>query len=276
MRITIFWFILFLRVQALSQNMDFGIATGGSNYSGDLTESMSVSIRQTHSCFAVHGRLELDPLISFRLQYMYLKISGDDKYSTRPGNHLRKLSFESPIHELSLVGQMQFLSLFTERVSRWNPYVQFGISIFTFNPMAEYNGELVDLQPLGTEGQGMPNYEEKYALVNYAFAMGFGLRYYLSNSISLHMEGLIRSTYTDYLDDASTNYVSYEELLVNQGKMAADLGNKIRASTGTKRANPGDKDWFQSAVLGISYHFGSNQKFNRAGFKKYQILCPAF
>ncbi len=267
---------MFLGARGLSQNMDFGISVGASNYSGDLTESMAVSIKQSHTCFGIHGRLELDPLVSFKLQYMYLKISGDDRYSTRLGNNKRQLSFESPIHDFSLVGQMQFLSLFTERVSRWNPYLQFGISVFQFNPMAEYKGQLVELQPLGTEGQGMPDYEAKYSLVNYAINMGFGLRYYISNTLSLGFDALIRSTSTDYLDDASTNYVSYDQLLMNQGKMAADLGNKIFARTGAQRANPGDKDWFQSVSVVLSYHIGKNQKFNRAGLKRYQILCPSF
>lgn len=276
MRITAIAILLFLNYCGLTQNGDIGLSLGGSNYSGDLTESLSIAIKQTHPCLGLHYRLEMDPLISFKLQYMYLKVSGDDKYSKRLGNKDRHLSFESDIHEISVVTQLQLLNLWNEQGMRWNPFLQIGLSVFKFNPTTQYKGVQVDLEPLGTEGQGMVNYSPKYSLVSYSFDLGFGLRYFLNSRYSLTLDVLARYTNTDYLDDASTNYVGYEVLLKNNGKMAADLGNKILAETGTKRANPGDKDWYESVVLTLSYHFGNNYAFRTPGLKKYQILCPRF
>lgn len=276
MRITAISILLFLNYSGLTQNADIGLFIGGSNYSGDLTESAAISVRQTHTCFGIHGRIELDPLISMKMQYSFLAISGDDKYSQRSGNSTRKLSFESNIHEINLTGQMQFMSLWSENTRRLNPYLQLGISIFKFNPTTQYGLETIELRALGTEGQGLTNYPDKYSLIGIAFTMGFGLRYFLNSRYSLGVDALVRETNTDYLDDASTNYVSYETLLKNQGKIAADLGNKIFAATGTQRANPGDKDWFQSLVLTLSYHFGNNYKFVSPSLKRKQILCPRF
>src|SRR6185436_18938282 len=116
----------------------------------------------------------------------------------------------------------------------------------------------------------------RYNLISVAIDMGFGLRYFVNNKYSLTLDALLRRTFTDYLDDASTNYVNYEELLKNLGKTTADLGNKIHAQTGTKRANPADKDWFESLVLTISYHFGNNYKFRGPSLKKQQTRCPRF
>ena len=210
------------------------------------------------------------------MQYAFLKISGDDKYSKRSGNNIRKLSFESDIHEMNLSAQMQILNLWNEKLRRLNPYLQLGLSVFKFNPTTQYGLEKIELQPLGTEGQGIADYPKKYSLTSIAFTMGFGLRYFLSSRYSLSLDALVREASTDYLDDASTNYVSYETLLKNNGRTAADLGNKIFAATGAKRANPGDKDWFQSVVLTLSYHFGNNYKFDTPSLKKKQILCPRF
>lgn len=276
MRITVFICLLFSNYLGLTQNADIGFSIGGSNYSGDLTETTAISIQQTHPCYGIHGRLELDPLISLKLQYMFLKVSGDDKYSLRPGNRSRQLNFESQIHEFSLLGQMQFLNFWSEKLRRWNPFLQFGLAVFRFNPQSVYSNRLVDLQPLGTEGQGMINFNDKYALTSFAFTMGFGIRFFFIDRFSLTCDTQIRKTFTDYLDDASTNYVSYDLLLQNRGKMAADLGNKIQAQTGTKRANPGDKDWYQSLVLTVSYHFGPNSKYQSRGIRRNQILCPRF
>ncbi len=276
MRITAITVILFFNYLGLTQNADIGLSIGGSNYSGDLTESIAISLKQTHTCYAIHAGMELDPVISLKLQYMFLGISGDDRYSTRQGNKDRKLNFESDVHELNLSAQMYFMSLWRESISRWNPFLQLGFSVFKFNPTTQYQGIQVELQALGTEGQGLVNYPEKYSLVNVAFAMGLGLRYYMNSRYSVTLDALLRQTNSDYLDDASTNYVSYETLLQNKGRIAADLGNKISATTGTKRANPGDKDWYQSVVFTLSYHFGKSYKFNSPSRRKNQILCPHF
>ena len=60
----------------------------------------------------------------------------------------------------------------------WTPYVYSGISIFHFNPQAENkNGEWVNLQELGTEGQGTTFFpeKEKYSLIQYCNCYGWWL-----------------------------------------------------------------------------------------------------
>ncbi|HEX5624493.1 MAG TPA: DUF6089 family protein [Saprospiraceae bacterium] len=267
---------MFLPYCGFSQNIDFGISLGGSNYSGDLTESVMVSIRQTHPCLGIHGRVEWDPLFSLRLQFNYLQLSGDDAYSERPGNVQRNLNFRSSVQELNAVIQLQPLNIFSTMPRRLSPYLQFGLAGFHFNPHAEYRGSRIALQPLGTEGQGLPGFEEPYKLYSYALIFGAGLRYFVNESWSLGMEALARQTGTDYLDDASTNYLQYEQLFQQRGFLAAELGNKIRASSGTKRANPADKDWYQSIALSLSYHLGKRGRTGSPKLRKHQIHCPSF
>ncbi|MGB4969858.1 MAG: DUF6089 family protein [Saprospiraceae bacterium] len=276
MRITTFFILLFYACHGLTQNVDFGLCIGGSNYSGDLTENANAALKQTHPSFGLHGRVEIDPMLSLQLQYMYLEVSGDDKLAIRAGNRARNLNFNSKIQELSFLGQIQILNIFSEKAKRISPYLQFGVSGFHFNPTTEFKGNTVELQPLGTEGQGMPNYEPRYKLTNFALCFGFGVRYFISSKYSIALDAFARQTNTDYLDDASTNYVAYELLQNNNGKMAADLGNKILAKSGTKRANPIDKDWYQSLSIVISYHFGKKYHYRNPSLRKNQILCPFF
>lgn len=276
MRITVLSILSLCWLQGITQNIDFGVSFGASNYSGDLTESVKTSIQQSHPCFGMYVRAEIDPVFSLRLHFMQLSVSGDDRFSTRPGIDKRNLKFDSKIQEIGLYGQFQLLSLFLERSPRLSPYLEFGISAFHFNPTTGYFGNKVVLRDLGTEGQGMLNYDPKYALYSYALNFGFGLRYFISSSYSVSVDMLARQTSTDYLDDASKNYVSYQELLENNGPVAAALGNKIKAPTGAQRANPADKDWYQSVTLGFSYHFGKKYHYFNPSLQKHQIRCPHF
>jgi len=68
-------------------------------------------------------------------------------------------------------------------------------------------------------------------------------------------------TFTDYLDDVSTIYISYPELLEKAGPLTAALANRIGEyygrgpevlPTGTARANADSKDYFGTITLRAS------------------------
>jgi hypothetical protein len=83
----------------------------------------------------------------------------------------------------------------------------------------------VDLQPLGTEGQGLDGYDDKYNQLIAAIPLGLGLRFWLGDRISLLIEGSTRLLFTDYLDDVSDRPVVYEDILLGNGATAASLSN---------------------------------------------------
>jgi len=70
--------------------------------------------------------------------------------------------------------------------------------------------------------------------------------------------------------------VDYEALKQNNGLLAAELGNKIKAIGGSQRANSSDNDWIQSCTLGISYHFGGEFKGGSLKFNRKAVNCPKF
>jgi len=258
-----------------AQEIDLGISFGAANYNGDLSENLKSSLNYNH--FAISGqiRMDVDPVFSFKIQYSNFQLSGTDASAKDPQLRNRNLQFQSSIHEWMLVGQMQVFNLFRQEPLRLSPYLQLGFGALHFNPQAMYNGSLVALQPLGTEGQGMPGKNAPYALWTTAYVFGGGIRYHVSAHFSLSAELCLRLTNTDYLDDASTDYVDYDLLYQTRGRTAAELGNKIRARSGAQRANPKSNDGYQSLTLGLHYHLGKNPIFKNSLFKN-PVRCPVF
>ena len=269
--------VLWLTGMKLSaQSLDIGLSLAGSNYSGDLTENSIIAIKQTNLGIGPNVRYELNDYLAVKVQYLYMVVEGSDLKSKREWQIQRTLQFRTAIHNVDILGQINLSGILFQQKKRWNPYLTLGLSYFNFNPKAKYQDQWVELKPLGTEGQGMKGYAEPYKLNSKALTFGFGGRYFFSPNLSLTVEFLWRQTNTDYLDDASTNYVDYDELKAQNGLLAAELGNKIKATGGSQRANSSDNDWIQSGSIGISYHFNSPFKGDSDRFKKKAISCPKF
>lgn len=191
-----------------NQRTEVGLMLGGSNYQGDLSPPSGLPVDIDETNFALGGifRYYFTPRLNFKANVYYGTISGDDRnFQERVG---RNLSFES--HVLEFSGQVEFNILpfiSGSRTNRFAPYVFTGISVFNFNPQAEdIDGNMVELQPLGTEGQGTPSGTNPYSLTQIAIPMGVGFKYAFRNGWNLGFEFGSRRTFTDYLDDIGTNY----------------------------------------------------------------------
>ena len=124
----------------------------------------------------------------------------------------RNLDFQSKISELSTNIEFNF-SHYKIGSKRFNKtlYVFTGISGFKFNPqgLSEEN-TWIDLQPLGTEGQGSIVYpdREKYSLFGLGVPIGIGYKININQNIALNFSWSWTMTFTDYIDDVSTEYVN--------------------------------------------------------------------
>jgi hypothetical protein len=147
----------------------------------------------------------------------------------------RNLSFRSSIAEAGISGELYPLPIifksWGQNLGRFNPYFVIGFNFFRFNPRSLYldkTGALmwVDLKPLRTEGQGMPipNAPKEYSLTSTAIPIGVGIRFNLSQNMSLAVEWINRSTGTDYLDDVSGKYIDNAEFdnFFGEGTLQAD------------------------------------------------------
>jgi hypothetical protein len=235
-------FLIFVSVLVNAQNEtsqwqkyrhEVFVGLGSTNFMGDLGGSDvvgSTPIRDFDfkaSRFMIHGgyfyRVHKRWAIGAALAYGM--VYGGDKYTKEEFRSKRNLHFRSSIIELS---PMVRFSILTENYGhlyklgqkgrpsiRPDLYIFTGVSGFWFNPKAQYNGDIEEhkgdwfaLQPLGTEGQGIIETRDPYKRVAIAIPVGLGISVPVNNQLSVGAEFGFRYTFTDYIDDVSTSYVS--------------------------------------------------------------------
>lgn len=277
-----FCLFIFLLPHARSQHIDIGVLGGVSTYQGDISPlNWKVSTGQLYGAYGAFVRMNVLPATAAKFHMLSARISGQDKNSVDESRVSRNLSFRSQIFEIG--GALEVIltdfSPFTRR-SPLKPYVTIGYNIFHFNPKAKYNGEWIELQPLGTEGQGIPNYPEKkkYKRIQGNLSFGFGLYYNITKKWIFGMEVAPRATTTDYLDDISTTYASSELLELYYGEMSAILANRSLPSNdvspnafgpGAPRGNSDHNDWYIVSSISIMYRI-FYPKFDRVKRKKFK------
>ncbi|MDR0971782.1 MAG: porin family protein [Bacteroidales bacterium] len=232
---------------------EFGFMIGGSNYIGDINPKYN--FYGTNLMLGAIYRYNIDPRWTIRGSLLFGSLSAEDaKYE-----NIRNLSFQSKVNEISATVEFNFFSYQTgSRKHRITPYLFGGIGVFFINPKAKitnpltYEEEIVELKPLATEGQGLEGYETPYSLTQISIPFGLGVKFSLSNYICVGLEWGLRMTFTDYIDDVSTNYVNRQTLLDWSGELAvvaSDRTNEIIPNKynpeGSMRGNPQTKDWYQ-------------------------------
>ncbi len=283
-RILLFCFFLcpFLMNTTQAQHMEAGLIVGASTYQGDLAPSkVWLSITETHPAFGVFARYNFNRLGAVRLGVNYMSISGDDSKSKESGRLGRNLSFRSNIIEFSLVGEWNILGYQPYNLQEtFSPYLFGGISVFKFNPKAKYEGEWYELQPLGTEGQNLAQYPDRtaYKLTQFSIPLGMGVKYAINDTWNIGLEFGARKTFTDYLDDVSTTYVSDTEMLEGGDELAAILANRSGEpkETGYGRGDPEDDDWYLMGGVTISINFLDNGLVGFRGRNSKKSGCPTF
>ena len=248
----------------------------GTNFAKDLEfvstrPTIHIGIRyQTSRYTAVKGNLFMGIL------------KGGDNLTQETYRKNRNLQFRSPVIELS--GQFEGYILREDvghiykirnasGMKRFNfrHYGFIGIGAFFFNPQALYNGTWVNLQPLGTEGQNFTPGKKPYSRFNIAVPLGIGTKVGLDRKWSLGLEIGIRKTFTDYIDDVSTEYADNNLIQAN-----APAGSELMAgyladpslnlsccydpatewnntAPGLQRGDPTDKDSYMFAMITASY-----------------------
>lgn len=264
-------FLLFLSSASIAQeDLALGFSLGAANYQGDLTPK-GVNIGRTNIAASLFLRLHHNDNINTRLSASYGFIEAYDA-DGGPGRVERNLSFRSNIWEASLIEEINILGFRPGTKRFFSPYLMAGIAVFRFNPKTDYQGQTVELQPLGTEGQGIPGFSGKYDLVQIAIPIGAGLKLALGKDATLGIEVAGRKLFTDYLDDVSGPYVDSRVILRDNGPLAAALSNRIgeyRGSDpvnipGAPRGNPRFYDWYFFSTVSLAFNLdGDGSLFGR-------------
>lgn len=269
----------FLLVHA--QDFEVGGALGTALYSGDLSpDEFGVYFETLNPAAGIFFRINAGQAFAGRLSLNYAKISGDDKNGP---NADRGFSFRSDIIELALTGELDLFRIGHPDVIQIEPYLFGGIAAYRFNPQTEFEGRWIPLQPLGTEGQGLEGYEDPYNLIQMAIPLGGGLKVHFNQIWTLGFEFGGRLLSTDYLDDVGFAEINYNELLLGNGPLAAQLSNPSIENAGGEeivyRRGGDSNDWYYIGSVTLSYHFGGSGYGGyspRRSRGNRELGCPKF
>lgn len=273
-------FILMTQMVALkSQFLEVGTSMGASTYQGDISPfSWRGSFQGSQLAKGLLIGYSLNDIYSIKASYYSTNLSANDGNAIDEWRKTRNLSFRTKLHEFAIHLDIEPLDYFFTS-HKLKPQLHFGIALFSFNPQASYKGKYRDLQPLSTEGQGLPGSgKEPYKLTQISIPIGFGLKYYISEDLSFELSFNPRKTFTDYIDDVSENYYSYDELLKYKGKMAADLAFRadekgagyVYPEGGSGRGNSKENDWYILNTFTVTYRFDSAWPFKASR----NVKCP--
>jgi opacity protein-like surface antigen len=258
-KITLLFVALCATTSAFAQYFEVGMMGGAMNYQGELSHTLGGTIAETHPSFGILAKYNMSDYVAIQGHFLYGEISGKDSHSKDKVFIDRNLSFRSDIFELGAQAEFNIMGYQPYALSRpFSPYLFVGIAGFYFNPRTLHDNRWLELQPLGTEGQGSGGRGSRYSKIGVAIPFGVGAKYALSDLWTIGLEIGTRPTFTDYLDDVSGQYVAVDELAASNGALAAAYGNKVNAKTGAGRGNPDDKDWYNFVGVTISYNFLDN------------------
>jgi len=272
-------------VKSDAQYLEYGVGIGTSVYWGDLNApDFGTNIGNTNLAVQGMAKLNFSRYIAVKANLLYGTLTGDDSRSFLNWQKQRNLNFKSSLLEFSVLGEFHVFGYNFGEENPLSPYITAGLGVFHFNPKTTFQGNTVELQPLGTEGQGLPGFAGKYSRVAVSIPFGAGAKLQLTNSVNLSIDILARKTFTDYIDDISTNYVAFDELAAGNGLLAAQLGNRIgeflgqsepvSLPTGSQRGGANVQDYYFTGMITLTFKLNKNVQL--FGSHRHRTDCPKF
>ena len=301
-------------VSAHGQNYRFeaGVRLGGANYLGEFGGKFlprrdfvaDMKLKATAGTMGAYMRYAVLPRVSMGMGFQWGRIRGADSLSTNPDRVARNLSFRNDIMEVNASLEFEFFEHYNVGGNRmyrvdFTAYGFVGLAYYKHNPEAFFEGQVnVDdidhtngttnvtyeysgyhkLQPLQTEGVN-------YSLSGLAFITGGGFYFTFRRVYRIGMRLGVRTTQTDYLDDASTTYrdnssfeYNEEGVLSEQEALAMKLsyrGDELsddlsspwvnqRYPEGRDRGNPDKDDSYVFGTIEFAYVIkGKGGKYKR-------------
>lgn len=241
---------------------ELGLMYGVGYYIGDLNQTGH--FKNAQPAFGLLYRFNVHSRLALRANLTYGSFEADDADSKFELLRNRNLHFRTDI--LEAAGGLEFnywpFEIGHPRYKA-TAYFLVELGVYHFNPQAEYEGEWVDLQPLGTEGQGSQlTRRKKYATTQVSMPLGLGFRMTLGKIATINLEYGIRKTFTDYLDDVgSETYLPYSEIAEANGIVAANLSNRsLDNSRNGRRGNSTTSDWYAFTGIMVTFRLGPPKK----------------
>lgn len=258
---------------------------GGAKDAAHFFGVRDLDFAATRPVFTVNYRFRILEELSVKAGIGWAILAADDKNSASLGRKSRNLHFKSHLFSFNFHVEYFFIR---EKLNpryafsnlhgwrNFSAYIFTGVSAHMFNPKAQLDGKWFELQPLGTEGQGIGNNPAPYSKVAIGWPIGLGVKYSLNKKIAIGLE--ISNTYTnsDYIDDAHDSYFDNDKIKATYGENAALLADRHldydgnphinpKPSGHKMRGNPKYNDAFIFTVVTLTY----NLKRDRRGLPKF-------
>lgn len=254
-----------ISAQVFQKYSELGLFGGGAFYFGELNPGRPFYM--TRPAAGLVYRYNSSQRFAWRLHGMYGMVEASDANSNVPYQLERNLSFRTRLIEGSAILEFNYFPYEIGKAEyAFTPYMFGGLAGFSFNPEAEFNGEWIELRPLGTEGQGTQAYRTRklYPLVQVSVPFGFGFKFHVVNRIGIALEWGLRATFTDYFDDVSSTYADPDALIARGGAYAAfladrSLTNPGKSNVGRQRGNPTTNDIYSMAGLIITVRLSGKE-----------------
>jgi hypothetical protein len=211
---------------------------GGANRIGTDYSLRDMDFASTSIGGSLSYRYRFHPYYATSTMLNIGMVKGNDALTTEFARNARNLSFRSLVINLSQ--RFEIIVLANEKIGRrYNIpglrgfvdhneqlYLIAGIGVMYYNPKTQYNGSWVALQPLHTEGQGLPGGPEQYKRITATVPLGIGFRMGINRMWRIGIEAMYVKTFSDYIDDVGGVYYDRGTLLAQYGQASADLSNR--------------------------------------------------
>jgi hypothetical protein len=249
---------------AQAQEQEFGVLGGAAHMTGDINNQFK-ALQYARPAGGIFYRNNFHSRWSWKTSLTWNRTEGADSTSGYLFQQSRNLSFRNDIIDLATGFEFNFRKqkLNKGHVGYFTPYLFFGLSVFFQNPQARYQGEWVDLRPLGTEGQQFPERtgNDAYKLFQIGVPIGGGLKWYMNANWQLGLDFRYHKTFTDYLDDVSTVYVDRSilaggingDLSVALADRSVEMDGVPVGEPGRQRGDSARRDGFLTVGITLSY-----------------------
>ena len=246
--------IFIISLTANAQRVEVGIVAGGAGYIGDLNQNDLFKISGVTT--GVFAKMNFTPFVGLGLHYNYGNIKGDDLKSNNLQFRDRGINFNTNLNEVSLIAEVNFFDAFSPISKlRFTPYVFAGIGGVYFSTTSNYNGINYSFKKYPTNGNesGAPVSIKPYAIT---IPYGAGLKYKLTDYVTLSSQLGYRTSFTDYIDNVG-DYFRVTPLFYPY--LPPSLYGK--GEKGSQRGDLRKRDTYMFVSIGISYNFVSQKCF---------------
>lgn len=224
--------------------------TGIATYFGELKDDRFDYLKATPNLEIGVNSYFMD-YFSGGVRLTIFSLEGADSLSSYESIQERNLSFRSRNLELVATGSIYLFPMaqrFYQR-NKYNFYATAGVGFLWINPRAQYQGEWYNLRKLQTE-------LTSYSRYTITLPMGIGATYKIDAFFNVGIEGLYRFTFSDYLDDISTQHYDQSNFSDPIAAALTDRRPEIGvnyAPEGAVRGNPERDDGYFLLNVKVEY-----------------------